>query len=142
MSALYLLWKIHSRTWYLFFSFSADGSYEFIKTEKVGKDKSVALIQLNRPKALNALCNGLMSELNHALDHFEQDDGVKAVVLTGNEKAFAAGADIKEMKDMTYADCAKGKSLLNWARITQFRKPTIAAVNGYAVSILKLQVLK
>lgn len=76
-----------------------------------------------------------MTEVNHALDHFEQDDNVKVVVLTGSEKAFAAGADIKEMQDMTFSDCAKGKSLQNWARITQFKKPTIAAVNGYAVSI-------
>nr|QBH73214.1 putative cyclohex-1-ene-1-carboxyl-CoA hydratase [Liposcelis bostrychophila] len=115
------------------FACATHGNYEFIKTDIVGKEKSVGLIQLNRPKALNALCAGLMTEVNHALDHFEQDDNVKVVVLTGSEKAFAAGADIKEMQDMTFSDCAKGKSLQNWARITQFKKPTIAAVNGYAL---------
>ena len=111
-----------------------DQQYEFIKTEAVGKQKSVGLITLNRPKALNALCKGLIDDLNAALDKYEEDDQIKAVVLTGSEKAFAAGADIKEMKDMVFSDCAKGKLLQNWARITQFKKPTIAAVNGYAVS--------
>nr|QBH73206.1 putative cyclohex-1-ene-1-carboxyl-CoA hydratase [Embidopsocus sp. OG7631] len=116
-----------------FLSTGTNQQFELIKADVVGQKKSVGLITLNRPKALNALCNQLMTELNQALDTFEKDEKITAVVLTGSEKAFAAGADIKEMKDLTYADCAKGQSLQNWARITQFRKPTIAAVNGYAL---------
>lgn len=99
------------------------------------------MITLNRPKALNALCKGLISDINTALDKYQDDDNIKAVVLTGSEKAFAAGADIKEMKDMIFSDCAKGKLLQNWSRITEFRKPTIAAVNGYAVSFILFFVL-
>lgn len=101
----------------------------------MGKQNTVGLITLNRPKALNALCDGLIRDLNAALDAYSENDGIRAVVLTGSEKAFAAGADIKEMKDLTFSDCAKGKVLKNWTRITEFKKPIIAAVNGYAVSI-------
>ncbi|KAH8113507.1 enoyl-CoA hydratase [Phellopilus nigrolimitatus] len=93
----------------------------------------VALITLNRPKALNALCAALVAELNDALDAAERDDAVGAVVLTGSERAFAAGADIKEMKDKEFDDVYKNDFLANWHRIAAFRKPTIAAVSGYAL---------
>lgn len=108
-------------------------SYEFIKVEKAGEKQNVALITLNRPKALNALCNGLMSELSKALDTFESDNSVGAIVLTGNEKAFAAGADIKEMQGNTYAKCIMGNFLNDWTRVAKCQKPIIAAVNGYAL---------
>lgn len=65
----------------------------------------MALIRLNRPRALNALCDELMKELGEALKEFDADDGVGAIVLTGSDKAFAAGADIAEMQDLTYMDC-------------------------------------
>lgn len=108
-------------------------TYEFIKTDVQGASKNVAVITLNRPKALNALCNGLMTEINVALDGFEKDGAISAVVITGSEKAFAAGADIKEMQNNTYAKCITGNFLNDWARISKCQKPIIAAVNGYAL---------
>ncbi|EJD03408.1 ClpP/crotonase [Fomitiporia mediterranea MF3/22] len=95
--------------------------------------EGVALITLNRPKALNALNGALISELNNALESIEQDDSVKAVVITGSERAFAAGADIKEMKDREYHDVSRDDFLANWHRLADLRKPTIAAVSGYAL---------
>lgn len=108
-------------------------NFEFIKTETTGANKNVALITLNRPKALNALCKGLMTELSNALDAYERDASIHVVVLTGSEKAFAAGADIKEMQDNTYADCITGNFLNDWTRVARLQKPIIAAVNGYAL---------
>ncbi|WP_295856064.1 enoyl-CoA hydratase [uncultured Xylophilus sp.] len=106
-------------------------TYENILLERRGK---VALITLNRPKALNALSPDLTRELGEALDLLEQDEGVAAVVVTGSEKAFAAGADIKVMKDWTYMDVYKSDFITaTWERIASFRKPTIAAVAGYAL---------
>jgi len=96
-------------------------------------DPSVALITLNRPKALNALNAALMVELNQALGEADVDDSVGAIVITGSEKAFAAGADIKEMKDMEFSDAYRNDFLANWSRISQIRKPVIAAVSGYAL---------
>lgn len=91
------------------------------------------MITLNRPKALNALCKGLMTELSNALDAYERDTSINVVVLTGSEKAFAAGADIKEMRNNTYADCIIGNFLNDWTRVARLQKPIIAAVNGYAL---------
>jgi len=101
--------------------------------ERAGEEKKVGLIVLNRPKALNALCNELMGEVAKALDELENDSKVAAIVLTGSERAFAAGADIKEMQDL---DCSKvmgGNFLTHWNRLANCRKPTIAAVNGFAL---------
>lgn len=112
---------------------SAPSSYEFIKTDVVGEKNNVALVTLNRPKALNALCNGLMNELNQALQAFDNDDNIAAIVLTGNEKAFAAGADIKEMQHNNYAKCIRTNFLAHWTGVTRIQKPIIAAVNGYAL---------
>lgn len=106
---------------------------EYIKTEITGEKKNVALITLNRPKALNALCGGLMGELRDALAAYEKDTTIAAIVLTGNEKAFAAGADIKEMQSNTYADCIMGNFLNDWTSVSRCQKPIIAAVNGYAL---------
>jgi enoyl-CoA hydratase len=106
-------------------------TYENILLEKHGK---VTLIRLNRPKALNALSPDLTKELAEALDKLESDDDVAVVVLTGSDKAFAAGADIKVMKDWSYMDVYKSDFITGtWERITKFRKPTIAAVAGYAL---------
>lgn len=118
---------------FLFVHFPLIESYDFIKTEYVGEKKNVALITLNRPKALNALCNGLMTELSTALDAYEKDDQVGVIVLTGSEKAFAAGADIKEMQNNTYSKCIRGNFLNDWSRVARCQKPIIAAVNGYAL---------
>jgi enoyl-CoA hydratase len=105
--------------------------YENILVEKRG---AVGIITLNRPKALNALSSALMTELARALDEFESDTGVGAVVLTGSEKAFAAGADIKEMKDKSYMDVYLSDFVTaEWEHVASFRKPIIAAVGGYAL---------
>jgi enoyl-CoA hydratase len=94
---------------------------------------SVGLIRLNRPDALNALNSELIAELNQALDGFESDDAIGCIVLTGSEKAFAAGADIKEMQSKSYMDTYMGDFIGKWERITTVRKPVIAAVAGYAL---------
>ncbi|HQR91027.1 MAG TPA: enoyl-CoA hydratase-related protein, partial [Caulobacter sp.] len=94
----------------------------------------VVLIRLNRPEALNALNAALLGELAQALGQAQADDGVGCIVLTGSAKAFAAGADIKEMSDKTYAEMFKADFFTAGARaIEQCRKPIIAAVSGYAL---------
>ncbi len=106
-------------------------AYEFISVEKQDK---VGLITLNRPKALNALSTPLTIELGQALDGFEADDEVGCIVLTGSEKAFAAGADIKEMQSKGYMDAYLEDFISKtWERVTTCRKPVIAAVAGYAL---------
>lgn len=122
--------------------------------------QNVGLVTLNRPKVLNALCDGLISELGNAVNNLEKDDSVGAIVITGNEKAFAAGmlpiigvkffiyvivsrlviiflcflgADIKEMLNQTYSANIKKGLLAEWNRVAECKKPLIAAVNGYAV---------
>jgi enoyl-CoA hydratase len=94
---------------------------------------AVGLIRLNRPQALNALNAALIKELNQALSRFDQDEKIGAIVLTGNEKAFAAGADIKEMASKSYMDAYLGDFLASWDRVAQQRKPIIAAVAGFAL---------
>jgi enoyl-CoA hydratase len=105
-------------------------AYETIIAETRGK---VGLVTLNRPKALNALNGQLIKELGSALDGFEADDAIGAIVITGSEKAFAAGADIKEMQSQTYMDVFMGDFIASWDRIARCRKPVIAAVAGYAL---------
>ncbi len=94
---------------------------------------NVALITLNRPSALNALNGALIAELSAALDGYETNDDVACIVITGSEKAFAAGADIKEMVDKVYIDAYRDDFLGSWDRISRCRKPVIAAVAGYAL---------
>ncbi|KAG6821031.1 hypothetical protein H0H93_007921 [Arthromyces matolae] len=96
-------------------------------------EPAVALVTLNRPKALNALSSPLFAELNQAFYDADTDPSVSAIVLTGSEKAFAAGADIKEMKDLSFSDAYKNNFLEDWSKITRIRKPIIAAVSGYAL---------
>jgi enoyl-CoA hydratase len=106
-------------------------AFENITVETRG---NVGLIALNRPKAMNALCAALIKELGEALDAFEADDAVGAVVLTGSDKAFAAGADIKEMADKAYMDVYLANFITDgWERVTKCRKPIIAAVAGFAL---------
>lgn len=105
-------------------------SPEMLKIEHHGK---VALITLNRPKALNALCAQLMSELTTALSEIDNNPGLCAVVLTGSRKAFAAGADIREMESLTSQTAYKSNFIYDWSRVADTRKPLIAAVNGYAL---------
>lgn len=94
---------------------------------------SVGLIRLNRPKALNALNSALIQELNAVLVAFENDPAIGALVLTGSDKAFAAGADIKELQSLTYMDAYLSDSIRSWERLSFFRKPAIAAVAGFAL---------
>lgn len=105
-------------------------AYETILTETKGR---VAIITLSRPAAMNALNDQLIAELNTALDGFEADEAIGAIVITGSEKAFAAGADIKEMQSKSYMDCFKGDFISSWERVARSRKPTIAAVAGFAL---------
>ncbi len=106
-------------------------SYENIIVDTKGR---VGLITLNRPKAMNALSSALMIELTKALDGFEADPEVGCIVLTGSEKAFAAGADIKEMAPKQYMDVYLEDFITkDWERVTRCRKPVIAAVAGYAL---------
>ncbi len=104
------------------------------ETILVDRKSGVGIITLNRPKALNALCDQLVRELNSALDDFEADDEIGAIILTGSEKAFAAGADIKEMQPKSYMDVYKEDFITaTWERISRTRKVVIAAVAGYAL---------
>ena len=106
-------------------------SYENILVETRGR---VGLITLNRPKALNALNDALMDELGDALAKFDADGNIGCMVITGSEKAFAAGADIGAMKDWSYMDVYKsGYITRNWERIRTVRKPVVAAVAGFAL---------
>ena len=106
-------------------------TYENIIAEKKG---NVGVVTLNRPKAMNALNEALVSELTRALDDFEVDPTIGCIVLTGSEKAFAAGADIKEMQAKGYIDAYLEDFITrNWERAARCRKPVIAAVAGYAL---------
>jgi enoyl-CoA hydratase len=105
-------------------------AYETILVETRGK---VGLITLNRPKALNALNTEVLTELLAAARAFEADPRIGALVLTGSDKAFAAGADIKEMQSQTYVDMYLGDFFSGWEDFTRLRKPIIAAVAGYAL---------
>jgi enoyl-CoA hydratase len=106
-------------------------AYENILVETRGP---VGLITLNRPQALNALSTPLMQELTRAVDAFEADDKIGCLVITGSEKAFAAGADIKEMQPKTYMDVYKEDFITrDWERVARCRKPVIAAVAGFAL---------
>ncbi|QBS43217.1 enoyl-CoA hydratase [Nocardia sp. CS682] len=104
--------------------------FETILLERKGR---VGWITLNRPKALNALNAQVLDDVIAALDELERDDEVGAVVITGSERAFAAGADIKEMQPKSYMDMFLNDYFARWDRLAQFRKPTIAAVAGYAL---------
>jgi enoyl-CoA hydratase len=104
--------------------------YENILVETRGR---VGVIRLNRPQALNALNSALIGELSAALDAFEADRNIGCLVITGSDKAFAAGADIKEMSDKSYLDAFMGDFTAQWSRVAQTRKPVIAAVAGFAL---------
>ncbi len=106
-------------------------AHQSIIVEKRGQ---VGVIKLNRPEALNALNSQLMEELTQAIDELESDDKIGALIITGNEKAFAAGADIKDMKDMSFMHAYLNDFVTKgWERVTRCRKPVVAAVAGYAL---------
>ena len=105
-------------------------TYQNIVVETRGR---VGVIRLNRPQALNALNSPLFQDLGHAVDEFEADDGIGCMLLTGSEKAFAAGADIKEMAGQSFNDVTMREFTANWHRVARARKPVVAAVAGYAL---------
>ncbi|EXJ93883.1 enoyl-CoA hydratase [Capronia coronata CBS 617.96] len=110
---------------------STSSSYEniLVSTPRPG----VGLITLNRPRALNALSSALFVELNDALKKFDDDKEIGAIVLTGSDKAFAAGADIKEMAPLTFSEAYSNNFIASWSFMTTIRKPVIAAVSGHAL---------
>lgn len=99
----------------------------------VEKRDNVGVITLNRPQALNALNAALLKELRHILASFSTDDSIGAIVITGSQKAFAAGADIKEMQSLDFVDAYLGDFLGGWDDVAASRKPVIAAVSGFAL---------
>ena len=103
------------------------------ETILVDRDERVATITLNRPKALNALNSQVMREVTTAAAELDADTGVGAIIITGNEKAFAAGADIKEMAALSFADVFSSDFFAAWGKFAATRTPTIAAVGGYAL---------
>ncbi|MBN8999101.1 MAG: enoyl-CoA hydratase [Rhizobiales bacterium] len=105
-------------------------TYETVIVEERG---AVGIVRLNRPQALNALSRQLIAELNAVLDAFEKDAAIGAVVLTGSEKAFAAGADIREMQPLSYVDLVEHDFVREWERLAAMRKPVVAAVAGFAL---------
>lgn len=105
-------------------------TYETILTETRA---AVGIITINRPKALNALNNQVITEINTALDGFDADVGVRCIIITGSEKAFAAGADIREMKDLTKAEAQQKDFLKIWDHIGVINTPVIAAVSGFCL---------
>jgi enoyl-CoA hydratase len=104
--------------------------YQNIIVETKGR---VGVIRLNRPQALNALNRALAAELGQAIDAFEANDKIGCLLITGNEKAFAAGADIKEMADTTFIEAFLGNFVSTWDRVARTRKPVVAAVAGFAL---------
>ncbi|KAK7938063.1 enoyl hydratase [Apiospora aurea] len=112
--------------------YSSAKSYEYIHVSE--PRPGVGQVTLHRPKALNALCTPLITELNQALTDFQSSDSVSAIVLTGSEKAFAAGADIKEMAPLTFAGAYTSSFIESWSDLTtRIKKPIVAAVSGHAL---------
>jgi enoyl-CoA hydratase len=105
-------------------------AYDNIIVETKGK---VGVIRLNRPAALNAVNSPLIADLSAALDAFEADEAIGCIVITGSDKAFAAGADIREMADKTFGEAVMGNFAASWDRVAHCRKPVIAAVAGFAL---------
>jgi len=105
-------------------------TFEYIIVESKG---AVGIITLNRPKLLNALSFGVFREIAAAIDDLEADDAIGCILLAGGEKAFAAGADIKEMQQQQFADMYSSDFFAGWEKVTATRKPWIAAVSGYAL---------
>ena len=105
-------------------------AYEYILVEP---EPPIAVVRFNRPKVLNALNSGLIGELVDALETLDRDDSVRCIILTGNERAFAAGADIMEMANSTVVDQLSRDTFSRWDRVRRIRKPIIAAVSGWAL---------
>ncbi|KAK8864704.1 hypothetical protein IAR55_001956 [Kwoniella newhampshirensis] len=127
-----LLIVVHSRVTLRAMSTSTTASDRLVIPTR-SPNNTVAILTLNRPKALNALSTPLFQALNAELEKVEEDESVRAIVITGGEKVFAAGADIKEMKDKEFAEAYTTNFLGSWNKIASIRKPIIGAVAGYAL---------
>ena len=114
-------------------SSNSGNQYSNILVSKKGEKSNVGFIQLNRPKALNALNSPLMEELLAAMKEFQNDKNIGCCVITGNEKAFAAGADIKEMSSLSFQQHYMTNYLASWSDLNKVGKPIIAAVDGHAL---------
>lgn len=112
---------------------STGGTEQVVLYENKGQKGNIGLITLNRRKALNALCDELMDKLTVTIEEAERDNKIGALVLTGSMKAFAAGADIKEMHNKNFAENFRNNFLSKWDKVANCSKPIIAAVNGYAL---------
>jgi enoyl-CoA hydratase/carnithine racemase len=111
-------------------------SYDYVTVHRHLNEQGengVGLITLNRPKALNALCDALFDDLIHAGRALDEDDHIGCMVVTGSQKAFAAGADIQEMSTRSFDEVYKKNQFAQWAQFTTLKKPVIAAVNGFAL---------
>jgi enoyl-CoA hydratase len=115
------------------YSAASLSKYKHLLTDVKGQNKNIGLIQLNRPKALNALCAELMDELSDAVKKFDSDPSIGCMILTGSTRAFAAGADIKEMQNKKFSEVCNGNFLGNWTALADAKTPVIAAVNGFAL---------
>lgn len=113
--------------------FNSAHTYKNIIAEIRGQHNNIGFLQLHRPKALNALNSELMDELSHAVKAFDLNKSIACMILTGSQRAFAAGADIKEMQNKSFSDVVMGNFLGNWSAISEAKKPIIAAVNGFAL---------
>jgi enoyl-CoA hydratase len=103
------------------------------KNVETSTDEQVGIVRLNRPQALNALSHELMAELVDALEAFDRDDQIRVIILTGSDRAFAAGADIKEMSDESTVSIMLKDQFATWDRVKEIKKPIIAAVSGFAL---------
>ena len=112
---------------------TANNKYKNILAEVKGSKNHIGFIQLNRPKALNALNSELISELGDAVQKFDKDPAIACMILTGSNRAFAAGADIKEMQNKKFSEVVMGNFLENWGALAASKTPIIAAVNGFAL---------
>ncbi|KAL7054888.1 hypothetical protein AAHC03_024469 [Spirometra sp. Aus1] len=118
---------------HLLFSTAIIGWYESLSVNRTGKSNAVGLITLNRPETLNSLSSALLRELASALETLKMEESIKCLVLTGSERVFAAGADVKELSDLSYSDIHNRDFFAYWERLSACKKPVIAAVNGIAL---------
>ena len=126
---------------YMIIVFKKLGAYMSYENIIVEKSDGIITVSLNRPDALNALNDQLMDELLLEVDNYEKDESLRCMILTGSEKAFAAGADIKQMQPKTYMDVYKEDFITrNWERVASCRKPIIAAVSGYALGLSLIHI--
>jgi enoyl-CoA hydratase len=108
-------------------------NYKTIEVQEIGKNQAIGLVRLNKPRSFNTINEELMTELANAVKKYERDLSIKCIIITGSQRSFSIGADIKEMRQMDFSKIYNSKFTENWNIITKARKPIIGAVNGYAL---------